>query len=68
MRDGSRRTVEISEIGGLDPLSGEIEIERLFVFREEGFCDGRITGGLVKTGAGLRNREKLAAAGLSSEI
>ncbi len=68
MRDGSRRTVEISEIGGLDPLSGEIEIERLFVFREEGFFDGRITGGLVKTGAGLRNREKLAAAGLSSEI
>ncbi|MCR4683042.1 MAG: CpaF family protein [Clostridiales bacterium] len=68
MRDGSRRTVEISEIGGLDPLSGEIEIERLFVFREEGFCDGRITGGLVKTGAGLKSREKLAAAGLSSEI
>ena len=68
MRDGSRRTVEISEIRGLDPLSGEIEIERLFVFREEGFCDGRITGGLVKTGAGLKSREKLAAAGLSPDI
>lgn len=53
LRDGSRKVLQIAEIGGC--VNGEVEIRSLFAYDRE---EGR----LKKTGE-LKNREKLRAAG-----
>lgn len=53
LRDGSRKVLQIAEIGGCE--NGEVEIRSLFAYDRE---EGR----LKKTGE-LKNREKLRAAG-----
>jgi len=53
LRDGSRKVLQIAEIGGYE--NGEVEIRSLFAYDRE---EGR----LKKTGE-LKNREKLRAAG-----
>lgn len=64
LRDGSRRVVEISEVGEF--VQGEILLHPLYVFeegREEG-KEGRTYGKLVQKGE-IRRKQKLEAAGLS---
>jgi pilus assembly protein CpaF len=63
MRDKSRKVVEISEV--LDLKNGEIQLNRLYEFVEEGeTSDGRILGSLKRNENALHDREKLAMAGL----
>ncbi len=73
LRDGSRRVLEICEVRG--QKDGEIELAKLFEFREEGGSgDGeiekgrKVEGRLVATGETLRRRGKLYAAGLAEKI
>lgn len=62
LRDRSRKVLDISEVCGYE--NGEISIRNLYSFVEEGFENGKVCGGLRKTGE-LENREKLMRAGLS---
>ena len=57
MRDGSRRVLSISEIGGYQ--DGRVELQELFVYDWN-------QGNLRKTGE-IKNREKLGAAGYSQK-
>lgn len=62
LRDKSRRVLEITEVIGCK--SGEIELNPLYEFREEGEdSERRIAGRLEKKGE-LRRKSKLKAAGL----
>ncbi len=62
LRDKSRRVLEITEV--LDCKDGEIRLNPLFRFQEEGqMPNGTIVGGLYATGGRLVRREKLLAAG-----
>ena len=61
LRDGSRKVLEIAEIGGCD--NGKVVLHPLFRFEEEeGTAGKKVEGRLRKTGE-LKNRVKLAAAG-----
>lgn len=64
LRDRTRKLLEIAEItGGIDPVTGRIEVNTLFAFEETGTGpDGRIRGGFVRKGE-LINDGKLKAAG-----
>ncbi len=67
LRDKTRRVLEIAEIDGYDYPTGEIMLHTLYEFEETGTgMDGRIQGGLVKTGE-LQERQKLRRAGLMLE-
>lgn len=67
LRDKSRRTVEITEVLGYK--NGEIQLNPLFVFKEEGEDAGhRIIGSLVRTENEMKNIDKFKAAGLSTEV
>lgn len=64
LRDKSRRVVEINEV--LDVENGEIQLNPLFTFVEEGETeDGKVIGGLQPTGNALQNMWKLRMAGIS---
>lgn len=64
LRDKTRRVMEIVEV--LECVDGEIEINPLYTFLEEGeSTDGRVLGYLNKTGNSLIHRQKLLKAGLS---
>lgn len=64
LRDKSRRVMEIVEV--MECIDGEIEINKLYQFREEGEdTDGRVIGTLKKTGNSLIQIQKLAKAGIS---
>ena len=63
LRDGSRRVMEISEVVGF--AGGEIVINPLYLFEEEGEENGRVIGSLKKRGSRLENRLKLKMAGLA---
>lgn len=60
LRDRSRRVLEITEV--LDCVDGEIELNPLFVFREEGETDGSIIGSLKRTRGSLIHVNKLLRA------
>ena len=60
LRDRTRRVLEITEV--LDCVDGEIEMNPLFVFREEGETDGRIIGSLKRTRGSLIHVNKLLRA------
>lgn len=63
LRDQSRKVLEIVEV--LDCVDGEIEINPLFQFVEEGEdIEGKIIGGLKKTGGQLIRCNKLLHAGI----
>lgn len=62
LRDRSRRVVEISEVRGM--MDGEVVLNPLFVFEEQGEREGRIVGQLVPTGNLLIHTDKLRAAGI----
>ena len=61
LRDKSRRLLEVIEVTGYK--DDEIQTRPLFVFREEGEQDGRVTGEIIKENE-LLNRDKLLRAGL----
>lgn len=66
LRDKTRKVMEIVEI--LDCVDGEIEVNKLFVFKEEGeTMEGQIIGSLVKTNQELIHRSKLSKAGIQWE-
>ena len=63
LRDRSRRVLSISEVTGI--RNGEIELNRLYEFVEEGMDENnRIKGELKTTGNIFLNKDKLFAAGI----
>lgn len=62
LRDRSRRVLEVAEV--MDYKEGEIPLNILYQFEEEGEADGRIKGKLLKVNE-LKNTEKLLRAGCS---
>ena len=61
LRDKSRRVIEITEIAGF--FDGEIQLNPLYVFKEEGIDEsGHIIGELVRSGE-MIHHEKLETAG-----
>ncbi len=64
LRDKSRRVLEIDEILGME--QGEIQVQPLFSFQEEGQDGaGRVKGKLCGMVDGLFHQEKLHAAGIT---
>ena len=64
MRDHTRRTLEISEV--LDYKNGVIELNPLYLFEYEGEdANGRIIGGLKRTGNEMSNKWKAQLRGIS---
>lgn len=61
MRDRSRRVTEISEVVGL--RDGEVVLNPLFIFQEEGERAGTIIGRLKRVGGGMMYTDKLKMAG-----
>lgn len=62
LRDGSRKVMEISEVGRVD--EGYIELFPLFWFVEEGEREGKVIGSLKNTGHRILNRDKSVRAGI----
>lgn len=63
LRDKTRKVLEISEV--LDCTDGEIEINKLYVFKELGEdSNGKVLGKLQKTNNELINLSKLSKAGI----
>lgn len=62
-RDRSRKVTEICEITGVE--AGEVQLNPLFLFEEQGESDGQVLGGLKRTGNRLERTDKLAMAGKS---
>lgn len=63
LRDKSRRVLEVAEV--LDCVDGEIEVNKLYVFKEVGEDEhGRVIGKLQKTHNELINLVKLSKAGI----
>lgn len=62
-RDRTRRVTEICEVMGME--AGEVKLQPLFLFEEEGEYDGRIAGGLKRTANALTRLDKLIMAGKS---
>ncbi|WP_420819032.1 CpaF family protein [Paenibacillus nanensis] len=60
-RDRSRKVAEIAEVLGVE--NGEVKLNPLFRYREDGERGGRILGGLERTNKPLNNTEKLRMAG-----
>lgn len=66
LRDKSRKVLEVAEV--LECVDGEIELNRLFSYEEEGVdANGRISGRLKRCGNGLIQRQKLVHAGICVE-
>lgn len=64
LRDKTRRVLEIIEV--LECVEGEIEVNPLFLFSEEGETkEGKVLGELKKTDNSLLHVQKLLRAGLS---
>lgn len=62
LRDGSRKVMEISEVGRVE--GGSIELYPLFRFVEEGEREGKVIGSLKNTGHTILNRDKYVRAGI----
>lgn len=63
LRDKSRKVLEVSEV--LDCTDGEIEVNKLYVFKESGEgSGGKVLGELQKTNNELINLSKLSKAGI----
>lgn len=66
LRDRTRRVTEICEITGVQ--DGEVSLQSLYCFEEEGETAGRVIGALKPTGNRLKRRWKLQMAGLEDAI
>ncbi len=64
LRDRSRKVVEVTEVGGC--RGGEVRLESLYRYEEEGEENGKIYGSWKKIRA-LTHKEKLLAAGYQEE-
>lgn len=62
LRDHSRRVLEVWELVGIE--QGEIQMNLLYMFQEEGESDGKVVGRLQKVGE-LMHTGKLQMAGIS---
>lgn len=62
LRDRSRRVTEICEVAGV--REGEVVLNPLFIFQEDGEQDGKIIGRLKRTGNELMYTDKLKMAGM----
>ncbi|WP_223069070.1 CpaF family protein [Paenibacillus caui] len=62
LRDRSRRVTEISEVADL--IHGEVVLNPMYIFREEGESECKVKGQLVSTGNELIHRVKLEMAGM----
>ncbi|MNJ42028.1 putative conjugal transfer protein [compost metagenome] len=65
LRDRSRRVVEIAEVVGMK--DGEVILNPIYVFQEEGEQNGKIKGRLATTGNVLIHRDKLQMAGIHED-
>lgn len=65
LRDKSRKVLEIDEIEGI--TSGEINLRKLFIFREEDMDGEKVRGRLMKTENILCHSEKLKSHGIKAE-
>lgn len=65
LRDKSRKVLQIMELLGVHPVSGEILTQTLYEFREEGECE-TVNGKLIKVKE-LKNTRKLLRAGIRME-
>lgn len=63
LRDRSRRVVEIAEVAGFH--EGEVVLNPLYIFQEEGEQVEKIQGKLLATGNTLIHQNKLRMAGIS---
>lgn len=64
LRDKTRKVLEVVEV--LDCVDGEIEINKLFGFKEEGETEeGKVVGRLIKTNSDLIHIAKISKAGIS---
>ncbi|MDD4146135.1 MAG: CpaF family protein, partial [Clostridia bacterium] len=67
LRDKSRRVLEISEVQGYQ--AGEIKLNPLFVFREEGAMSAeKVEGILERTENPLIHTMKFKMSGVSAEV
>jgi pilus assembly protein CpaF len=67
LRDKSRRTVEISEIAGIE--NGEIQLNTLYKFEETGEDENKsIIGSLVRTNNEMINKMKFQMSGISDKV
>ncbi|MFC3748505.1 CpaF family protein [Paenibacillus sp. GCM10012306] len=64
LRDRSRRVMEICEVDGLK--DGEVQLNRLYEFRETGERDGRVQGGLTACGNAMLHTSKLRMSGIAT--
>jgi pilus assembly protein CpaF len=63
LRDKTRKVLEVSEVLGC--VDGEIEVNKLYIFKESGEDDnGKVIGSLQKTNNELINLSKLSKAGI----
>ncbi|WP_091231736.1 CpaF family protein [Fontibacillus panacisegetis] len=62
LRDRSRRVTEVCEVAGV--REGEVVLNPLFIFQEDGEQDGKIIGRLKRTGNELMYTDKLKMAGM----
>jgi len=60
LRDGSRKVLKLVEIIGYE--DGEIQMQTLYEFEEQGINEGKVQGAWVKQNE-LQHREKLLASG-----
>ena len=64
MRDKTRKVLEINEVVGI--RNGQIELNRLYVFKEEPESDkNKVVGQLERTENSLINKQKLERKGLA---
>lgn len=66
LRDRSRRVTEISEVIGME--NGEVQLNPLYRFCEQGEREGRIVGRLESCGHPMQHVEKLKMAGLNIPV
>lgn len=65
LRDRSRRVLEIDEVQGI--IDGEIQLGKIFEFKEIGENNGKIVGRLERTDNTFLHVEKLEAGGIRPE-
>jgi pilus assembly protein CpaF len=64
MRDKSRRVLEITEVAGC--CNGQIRLNPLFIFEEEGeVLEGKVSGSLKRTANDMIFKQKFRMAGIS---
>ena len=69
LRDHSRKTMEICEVCGYDPINKVIKLNPLYVFEEDSKSTlEKVSGTLVRTKNPMQNVLKLQMAGIREEI